>query len=202
MRDLDKQSNQLTPPELILGSQSVQRRELLATLGIPFSVVAADVDEQAIRDTDLARRALLIAKLKAETIAPQFPQACIITADTFLALGDEILEKPKTLEEAETMLSRQSNSTMSLYTGCCVWHKDTWEVSTTVISSVSVRPLSDQAISRYVSENPVTTWAAGFSPAFASGMALISDIQGSFTSVLGLPVELIVPVLQKLGYSL
>jgi septum formation protein len=82
-------------PQLILASQSPQRQKLLATLGIDFTVVPADIDEKSVADNRLEFRAQSIALAKAQKVATVYPEAIILAADTFTVLNNKILRSPK-----------------------------------------------------------------------------------------------------------
>ncbi len=189
------------PPQLILASQSIQRKELLAAVGLNFSVVPAEIDERAIQHHSLGTRAQLVAAEKAKTVATQHPNACIVSADTFLVSGGVVLEKPSTSDHARQMLELQSGSEVSAYTGCCVWLGGTFLFQDTAVTRCKLRPLSKAEIDRYVTEQAVTTWAGGFTVAYLPGISFINQIDGSYTGLLGLPLDLLLPVLKSIGYK-
>ena len=157
--------------KIILASQSVQRRILMETLGIPFEVMPADIDEKSIVHKDAKVRAQLVARAKATTTAQQFKEinpnqdAVIIAADTFGFLNDQQFEKPATKAEAITMLTQLSSTTSVAITGFCVIDTEAQtEETEVVVTKMQFRPLTSKEIERYVSENEVTSWSGGFSP--------------------------------------
>lgn len=190
--------------EIILASGSKQRRLLFETLGIPFKIVPADLDEKAIPFTDLKSRAENIARAKAELVAKDYPEAIIIAADTYCVQKNQALEKPADLEEAKKMVRLLSGQTAVAYSGWCYLDQALGiNKSGTSETTAWFRPLSEQFIEHYVSHNPVLTWSAAFSPAYHEGMALVDRIEGSFTSFThGLPLEVIVPMLQQSGVEI
>ena len=186
---------------IILASQSSQRKMLFKTLNIPFEVIPADLDEAAIQDVDLIKRAEKLARIKAETVAIKHPDSIIVAADTFVIDSKIALEKPKTKEEAIAMLQHQSGKTLQEVTGFC-YLDPTKKInySTAVITEVTFRNLSGEEIVHYVSTQPVTTWSGAFCPAYPEGMVLIARINGSFTGFThGLPMEELVPQLIRSG---
>jgi septum formation protein len=185
--------------KVILASQSLQRQEIMKNLKIPFEVMPADIDEKAIRDTNLTLQAEKIARAKAEKIAKQNQDAIVIAADTFNSIREFVLEKPKTLEEAKTMLLLQSGKIGRTYTGFCYIDQQSGiNVSKTLEIDYTFRPLSNREIEDYVSRNPVLTWSAAFSPANTQGLILIANMKGSMTGFThGLPVEELIPLLKK-----
>jgi septum formation protein len=192
------------PRSIILASQSPQRQLLFRELHVPFESVPADIDEQAIQHTDLAKRAELVARAKAEKVAAQHPQAIIIAADTYIVMAGKALEKPTSEAEAITMLQAQSGQTTTEVTGLCyIDPLLRLNVSKTVSTQVTFRDLSLTEIERYVKNNPVLGFSGAFCPAYPAGGALIATITGSFTSFThGLPLDEIVPLLKQSGVEL
>lgn len=188
-------------PQLILASQSPQRQKLLATLGIDFTVVPADIDEKSVADNRLEFRAQSIALAKAQKVATVYPEAIILAADTFTVLNNKIFEKPQTLTEAAQMLQIMSGQTIQDHTGLCFIDPIQQLCHTeTVITQAKFRNLSTKEIDRYVQNNPVLTWAAGFSPAYFEGMGLIAEVTGSLTCLThGLPLEKVTKLLISAG---
>jgi septum formation protein len=186
--------------KIILASSSKQRKLMMDALGIPYMVIPADIDEKAFRDDDLAIRAEKIARAKAEKVAEN-SQGIIISADTFSACEGKVLEKPKTKEDAKEMLKLQADKICTLYTGFCYLDKTNGiDYSKTAITKYELRKLSDAEIDKFVENNPVTEWAAAFSPAYTYQLGFIKKIEGSLTgSTHGLPVELLIPCFEKSG---
>jgi MAF protein len=187
--------------KIILASGSKQRRLLFETLGLPFEIIPADIDENAVAFTDLKSRAENIAREKAEAVAKDHPDAIIIAADTYVVKDNKALEKPHSLEEAEAMITNLSAGESIAYSGYCYLDSQANINQSGVAETLmKFRSLSPQFIKQYVNSNPVKDWSAAFSPAYHEGMALVDSIEGSFTSFThGLPLEVIVPLLQKSG---
>ena len=185
---------------LILASQSPQRKMAMEGIGIPFEVHPSEIDEYAIKDNDPLKRAVKVATAKAQTVAQKFPAAFVIAADTYVVLNNKSLEKPKDTAEAIQMLKAQQHAELTEVTGVCFIHPNKPTPYTqTVTSTFHMRQLSDSEIEQYVSNNPVTTWSAAFSPAYPAGAGLIADHNGSFTSfTYGLPVELVTTWLREI----
>lgn len=187
--------------QIILASGSRQRRLLFETLGIPFIVVPADIDEKAVPYSDLKSRSENIARAKAELVAKKYPDAIVIAADTYCVQGDEALEKPRDLQEAKQMVKSLSGNLAIAYSGFCYLDLSS-QINHSGVSETKAwfRPLSQKFIDHYVEHNPVLSWSAAFSPAYHEGMSLVDKIEGSFTSFThGLPLEELVPLLAKSG---
>lgn len=188
---------------IVLASASQQRKNLLASLGIPFEVIPAEIDEKQIRDGDLAKQAEKIARAKAEKIAANH-DAIIIAGDTYSLCQGQVLEKPRDGEDAKRMLRILSNGQGVNYNGFCYIDKNHQiDFSTTVEVEFKFRELSDWEIENYVSQFPVTSWAAGFSPAYLYPMTMITYLKGSLTGFThGLPMELVINYLTKSGIAI
>lgn len=188
---------------IILASQSPQRQKLLATLPISFRSQPANIDEAAIQDADPVVRARLVAEAKLTAVHKHHPLAVLLAADTFVVLDGKTLEKPQNLTEAAQMLTALSGQEALAVTGFA-YQDDLNEISYrgSVTTRFGFRELSDSEIFQFVEHNPVTTWSASFSPAYDQGIALVSWIDGSFTSFThGLPLELVVPLMQQSGIA-
>lgn len=189
--------------QVILASQSLARREIFSSLGIPFVVIPADIDEKGIRDTDLSLRAVTIATTKAEKIAKHHPDSVIIAADTFSESEGKVFEKPASIVEAKKMIVDLSGKDAVNYTGLCyIDRQNNIDFSTTVITHYSMRVLYKKEIEYYVNNFPVTQWAAGFALVLPYVATLISKVNGSYTGLAyGLPTEILVPLLKKSGFE-
>jgi septum formation protein len=189
--------------KIILASSSPQRKNLFSVLNIPFEVIPADIDETSIRDNIFEKQAEKIARAKAEKVASE-NTGIVISADTFVVLNNQILEKPKNLEEAKKMLELQSGKEEIVYTGLCYLDAENKiNFSTTSIINIKFRELSEREIENYIKKFPVTSWSAAFSPAYPYGITLINEINGSFTGfTYGLPLDLIIPLLKKSGFDI
>lgn len=185
--------------KIILASQSKQRLKALKTLNLDFDVVSADINEQIVKINDPAKRAEKIARLKAEAVAKQHPQAIIISGDTYGFFKNQFFEKPQTLEEAKQMLAQLSGQNFQAFTGFCYLDLEkNLNFSTVKIMEVKMRILSNQEIEHYINVEPVLTWSAAFSPAYDSGAVLIENFHGSYTSfTYGLPMEDVIMCLRK-----
>lgn len=198
-----KQGSRMKPlsRRIILASQSPQRRALMETLDLVFEVVPANIDERAIRRTDYGEQVKAVAKAKGEHVWRELGDetAIVIAADTFITLGSETLEKPSDLVEAREMLHKLSGRTSQALTG--LFYRDlehNLDVSLAVETQMNFRVLSEREIEHYVTTQPVTTWSAGFCPAYAEGASLVASISGSLTSFShGFPMEEVVPLLTQ-----
>ncbi len=185
-----KPGNQsLMPKKLVLASGSPRRLELMSKAGYHFSVQVADVEESS--DPSLPARQLTEgnALLKAQTISATHNEAVVIGADTLVFLGSEPLGKPNSIEEAKSMLTRMVGKTHQVYTGVALLHNSTAaEHVFHVITDVTFKALNEDEISDYLQLiDPLDK--AGSYAAQEHGEKIISTIDGSYTNVVGLPMD-------------
>jgi len=187
--------------KIILASGSQQRKTLMAALKIEFEIIPSEIDEKVINATTQKERARKIALAKAQEISKNNPDAIVISGDTFTYVDGKSYEKPESLEEATQMLHEQSGKQSVCYSGCAYLDpKNGIEYSTTVETTFIFRDLSDNEIKKYVENNPVLTWSAGFCPAYPEGINMIRAVAGSLSSFShGLPMEVVIPLLEKSG---
>lgn len=188
-------------PEIILASNSQQRIKLLTAAGWHFQIHPAMLDEQSLVAPPNTNRALYLAGCKAQEVAALYQQDVVIAADTIVCIDSEILEKPKSLDEATAMLNHLSGQTFQVQTGVALQYQAKLQQKL-VVTTAQMRDLTDTEINQYIHQNPVTSWSAGFSPAYPAGMALLARVDGSFTALThGLPLEVISGWLVELGVN-
>lgn len=175
-------------PALVLASASPRRREILHQAGYEFDVHPADIDEDDhplnLLPGDLAE---WLAGEKARAIAPHFPASVVLAADTVVAFGDLILGKPDDPDHARQMLSLLSGSTHMVVTGVAALRAPSFFRSTRVISAVRMRQLTDGEIDQYVASNEWKGKAGGYG--IQDDDPFVTRISGSFTNIVGLPLE-------------
>jgi len=176
-------------PPLILASASPRRAELLRQLNLDFQIVPSDATE--IFDEQLSPWELcqLNAHRKARAVAKKHPDALVLGADTLVFLDDEIMGKPLNLADAKRMLARLQGHTHQVVTGISLirlraHHERTFAAST----DVTFRPLTTGQIRDYLAKvNPLDK--AGAYAIQEHGEMIVAEIFGSYSNVVGLPVE-------------
>lgn len=178
---------------LILGSASPRRRDILASLGIPFRVLHGAVDESANAAEDPERyvERVVLDKLTAVSDAVSEPEsfAGLLVADTIVVLGREILGKPTNVAHAEALLSRiagRAHRVLTRYAVSASPHLATPARARTVESVVTMRAASKAEIQGYAATGEGLDKAGAYA-AQGIGAFLIVRIEGSFTNVVGLP---------------
>jgi septum formation protein len=186
---------------IVLASGSPRRKALLKDLGISVLVRVSDADETGTGTPDevVVQNALL----KCEAVTKDaVPDEIVIAADTIVVLGDKILGKPKSLEEATRMLEELSGKTHEVKTGVSVWNGTSGEyVNAIETTYVTFRDLSQHEISRFV-EIVQPLDRAGAYTVDGPGSLLVSGYMGCYHNVLGLPLVLLHGILLKFGYDL
>jgi septum formation protein len=177
------------PYRLILASASPRRRELLAQLGYAFDVVVADVVEHEEPATDPRVMVAHNAALKADWVAERHPQALVLGADTTVFLDGEAINKPRDLAEARLMLGRLSGREHTVFTGVAVRRQATGlRIDEAVSSQVQFKPFGAAVIEDYIRLVNTLDKAGAYSIQDQTGM-IIAGYRGSFSNIMGLPVE-------------
>jgi septum formation protein len=184
---------------LILASKSPRRRDLLNQAGLTFTVMPSTVDESAVPATSPQEHVRLLAEAKAGEVAQRFPASWVIGADTVVLIEKTVLGKPHTRTEARHMLEALSGKTHKVLTGYCICCKKARRsFSQTVETEVLFKPLTDREIDWYITTGEPFDKAGGYA-AQGMGTFLIKRVEGSYTSVVGLPVCEVVDYLVKQG---
>lgn len=185
-------------PALLLASQSPRRRQLLENLGLPFSVTSPAVDEAHPEARDLLRTTQDNALLKARAAAKDF-DGIVIGADTLVAIDEHVLAKPASAAEAAVMLRRLSGREHVVVTGLALVYPSRGAERVSAVSTrVKFRHLTDREIQDYVRTREPYDKAGGYA---IQGMAsvFVEQIAGSYTNVVGLPIEQLLRELEVLG---
>lgn len=175
--------------QIILGSQSPRRKELLAGLDIPFTTVAINCDEsypQNLRKGDIP---LYICKQKAAAYHHRLSaDDLLITADTIVWCRSEMLGKPASIDDARRMLRILSGSVHQVYTAVCLT-TCLQQQSFVVRTDVTFKVLSDDEINYYVDNYRPLDKAGAYGIQEWIGYVGVERIEGSYFNVVGLPTE-------------
>lgn len=170
---------------VILASQSPRRRELMALLGIPFTVQAADIDETMDPGKAPYDEVARVSRLKAAAVA-RAPEDVVIAADTIVVCAGKILGKPRDKDDAFAMLQLLSGRDHQVMTGMTVLYGDTC-ISCTEVTHIHFRSLSDGEIRSYIATGEPMDKAGSYG--IQGGAALFAQrIEGDYYNVVGLPV--------------
>jgi nucleoside triphosphate pyrophosphatase len=186
-------------PTVILASSSPRRAELLRQLGVEFKVVPSDAAEIHHEQLTAWEICQINAYRKARAVAKRFPDALVMAADTLVYSDDELFGKPTSLEEAYLMLEKLQGRTHRVVTAICLLHlRDHRQRVFAESTAVTFRPLDAVKIRRYLARvNPLDK--AGGYAIQEDGDSIIEQISGSYTNVVGLPVERLTSELEAWG---
>jgi len=184
---------------IILASNSPRRRELLSGLGIDFEVkVLPDIEESYPDTLTVSETAEYIAKEKADAYRQQMSDNdLIITADTVVIVGQEVLGKPTDDDDAYSMLRKISGCTHQVITGVCMMTKDHMR-SFSVATDVTFKELSDKEIWHYIKTYKPYDKAGAYGIQEWIGYIGVTALNGSYFNVMGFPVQRVYTELQKI----
>lgn len=189
------------PPAFVLASASPARRRLLQMAGIEPIVAPSDFDESQVLVNDPATLVQVLAKGKAEAVAPQFSQSLILGCDSVLALGGEIYGKPGSAAEAIARWQSMRGQVGELLTGHVLI--DQTQAQTLVrcqITRVHFVPVSDRQIAAYIATGEPLNCAGAFALEGRGGL-FVERLEGCHSNVIGLSLPLLRQMLTELGHD-
>lgn len=173
---------------LVLASGSPRRVTLLAELGVPFQTIVSDAAETIDPRLDPEAQAIMIAERKARAVALQLEVGIVLGADTIVVLDGVLLGKPAADADATAMLHRLSGREQRVVTGITVVDAATRTLRTSAVTSiVGFRALTDREIAEYVATGEPNGKAGAYAIQ-GIGAKLISNLNGCFSNVVGLPL--------------
>lgn len=190
-------NNSLSRYNVILGSSSPRRKELLTNLGVKFTVKITNKEEKysdILKDEEIAK---FLAQQKASCFLNQLrSNDLLITADTIVILKNTVFNKPKDKNDALNMLLRLSDNTHKVITGVCI---KTQEIELVFSSTtlVTFKELSEQEINFYITNYNPLDKAGSYGIQDWIGKIGITKIKGSYTNVIGLPLTELYENLKK-----
>ncbi|MBW9212840.1 MULTISPECIES: nucleoside triphosphate pyrophosphatase [Terrabacteria group] len=182
--------------EIILASKSPRRKELMETLGLPFSIMVSNTKEEWYSNLKPNENSLNIAKEKAEAIFLQKPEAIIIASDTIVLKDNLVFGKPKDVKDARRMLQELSNSVHQVYTSVVV-RKGNQVLSAISVSDVYFLEIPDDELELYLKGSEwkdkagayaIQAWAARY----------IDKIDGDYYAIMGFPVSKVNSLLKQI----
>jgi len=181
--------------QLILASNSPRRKQLLKETGFDFSVEVIATDESFPKNLPGHEVAAYIATQKAEMFRGLHPEKLVLTADTVVINGDVILNKPKDHLEAKHMLTSLSGKTHEVVTAVSILADDNiYTISDT--AQVTFRILEEKEINLYINRYQPFDKAGGYGIQEWIGMIGIERIEGSYYTIMGLPVHIVYQLLK------
>lgn len=192
------------PRHIILASTSPRRRELIASLGIPFDIVPSHADESTPKTWTPVQIVQELARRKAEAVyhSGQFHEdsaGIIVGSDTVVVRDEIVLGKPENRQEAASMLRSLQGRSHTVYTGVACIDSRTGESLVDYRSTiVTMKELTEQEIEAYAASGEGLDKAGAYAIQ-GLGATIVTGIEGCYFNVVGLPLSLLVDMLRKFG---
>ena len=186
--------------KLILASGSPRRKEFISYLGIEFDVEIPNIDESPLQGETPSELVLRLSRLKADFISQKHSDSVVVAADTVVCFNGMILGKPSSREDAINMIKMLQGQTHTVYTGVTV-QKGNLKRSKVVSTEVTFDSMDDECIRNYVASGECDDKAGAYA---IQGIAslFISQVKGSVSSVVGLPINEVVKYLREFGLEI
>ena len=178
--------NLITP--LVLASNSPRRQQLLRELGFEFTVEVRSTDELFPADMPVSEVAGYLAQHKAEQFAHDLGDKLVLCADTVVVVDNQILNKPADALEARAMLEKLSGRSHQVITGVCLLSAEGYQTISDV-AEVTFKLLTETEIEYYISHYRPFDKAGAYGVQEWIGMIGIPRIEGSFYTIMGLPLH-------------
>lgn len=182
--------------KLILASSSPRRQYLMREAGFTFTIEKPLTDESFPPELPVTQVARYLATKKAESFRMKIHDEVILTADTVVILGNQILNKPESRHQAVDMLKQLSGRTHLVMTGVCILSAGR-EVSFDDTTEVTFSHLTEKEISYYVDTHKPYDKAGAYGAQDFIGMIGIEKINGSYFNVMGLPIHKVYHILKN-----
>ena len=183
--------------KIVLASTSPRRKELMNGLGIEFEVVEPESDETSIHP-DPEKKVIENAEAKARSVFDQYSDALVIGADTVVFLDGVFLGKPVDTDDARMMLNKLSGRTHQVFTGVAIIDTSTGSMVSGVEETlVTFQELSEEDIAEYVAGGEPLDKAGAYGIQGAASV-FVDEVNGSWSNVVGLPLELLRGFLNKI----
>ena len=191
--------------KLILASKSEVRKKILEKHKIQCKVVHSNVDEDQVKESflDVKASPLLISKnlaeLKSIKVSSKFPNEIVLGADSVISLNEELINKPKSRDEALLILKKLNNSVHYLISSVCISKNGAMIWNHSDSSELKMKKLSEIDLKQYLKKIDTNTLLAyGVYQVEADGLSLFESIKGDMDSIMGLPVKKIKEYLEDL----
>jgi septum formation protein len=190
------------PLPLVLASASPRRRALLSSLGLRFTVAAASVDERAEAGESARDHVTRLAASKAEAALALIAtgrSALLLAADTTVAVDGAILGKPADEKDALEMLRRLAGRSHEVWTACRLRRSDDGNAAEAAVRSTVRFRAWDEALARWYVSTGEPMDKAGAYALQGKGVLLTDGIEGSWSNVVGLPLEVLPALFEEVG---
>ena len=190
--------------KIILASKSGVRKQILDKYGVDNEVVVSNVDEDEIKESLLAEGAnpkiisKNLAEIKSIRVSNKHPDRLVLGADSVVCLNDELINKPKSREEAFLILKKLNNSVHNLISSVCISKNGSMIWNYTDVSELKMKKLTDESLNKYLNKIKTDTLLAyGVYQIEADGLELFEYVKGDKDSIMGLPVKKIINYIKQ-----
>ena len=184
---------------IILASKSGVRKQILDKYKIDNEVMVSNVDEDEIKESLLAEGAnpkiisKNLAEIKSIKVSNNNPDRLVLGADSVVSLNDQLINKPKSREEAFLILKKLNNSVHNLISSVCISKNGSMIWTYTDVSELKMTKLTDESLNKYLNKIKTETLLAyGVYQIEADGLELFEYVKGDKDSIMGLPVKEII----------
>ncbi len=185
--------------KIILASKSPRRKMLLEQLGLDFEIIPSYEDESQVNEQDPQELVKRLSELKADSVARGLSgENLVIGADTIVYFEGKVIGKPRDMDDARNILHMLSGKSHEAFTGLCLINTGTGEkLLDSSRTLVTFRHLSEKDIEKCLENKIILGGAGSYTPEIHS--RLFQKIDGSYHNIVGLPTELLIPMLQSQG---
>ena len=185
--------------KIILASKSGVRKQILDKYKINNEVIVSNIDEDEIKESLLAEGAnpkiisKNLAEIKSIKVSNNNPNRLVLGADSVVSLNDELINKPKSREEAFLILKKLNNSVHNLISSVCISKNGSMIWNFTDVSELKMKKLTDESLNKYLNKIKTETLLAyGVYQIEADGLELFEYVKGDKDSIMGLPIKEII----------
>ena len=182
--------------KIILASKSGVRKKILDKYKVDNEVIISNVDEDQIKESLLAEGAnpkiisKNLAEVKSIKVSSKNPDRLVLGADSVISLNDKLINKPRTRDEAFSILKKLNNSIHYLISSVCISKNGSMILNYTDTSELKMRNLSDKLLAKYLDKIKTETLLAyGVYQIEADGLELFESVKGDKNSIMGLPIK-------------
>ena len=191
--------------KIILASKSGVRKKILDNNNIDNEVIVSNVDEDEVKASLLSEGAtpLLISKnlaeIKSTKVSSKYPDRLVLGADSVISLGNQLINKPKSRDDALNILKKLNNTKHNLISSVCISKNGTMIWNHTDTSELKMKKLTEKEILDYLEKiNTETLLSYGVYQIEAEGFMLFEYIKGDHNSIMGLPIKDIINYIKQL----
>jgi len=185
---------------IILASQSKGRKSLMERSGLPFEIIVSEYEEDHDLSTNPQELVKQLALGKAKDVAKKVKDAIVIGADTMILHNNQMMGKPKTRKEAYEQIKTLCGNTHTLISGLAVIDTNGKQETDVAKTEVTFRELNDEEINAYLDKIEYKRLAGSYEIS-GKTMLFIEEIKGSYSNVVGLPINKLARILKTMGIN-